>query len=171
MRRTMITLLTLLSLSVLAQPISTVIKTQAIDMGRALLNHDQASFVKFLNPEMRKIAGSSDLIRQGMDSAFVLFEAMGGKVNRINYGDPSEIIPFHGQLQTTLTQSIFLSTSFAEVEVTSILLAVSLDGGKQWYFTEPNAYKAASKKFNLKPLSPKLIIPTIQQPRITPKNQ
>jgi hypothetical protein len=154
-----------------AQPLSTVIKTQAIEMGRAMVNHDQAGFVKYMHPDLRKMAGDGEKARQAMDSAFALFEAMGGKVNHIAYGDPSEIIRFNRQLQTTLPQYTSVSTSFADVELTTTLLAVSMDEGAHWYFTEPNLYRQAAKKVPMPELSPKLVIPAPQPPKITPKKQ
>lgn len=171
MRHFSVLLLCLITLHAQAQPLSTIIKTQAIDMGRALVNHDQTTFMRYMHPDMKALAGSNEKVKQGMDSAFMLFEAMGGKVNRISYGDPGEVITFQGQLQTILPQSISVSTSFADVEVITPLLALSMDGGKQWYFTEPNAYKVAASKKKMPPLSPKLVIPPPQQPKITPKNQ
>jgi hypothetical protein len=171
MRHILSMLLLMASLHGQAQPLATVIKTQAIDMGRALVNHDQATFMRYMHPDMKALAGDNGKIKQGMDSAFTLFEAMGGKVNRISYGDPAEVIKFHGQLQTTLPQVTSVSTSFADVELSSTLLAVSMDGGKNWYFTDPHAYKAAAAKITLTPLSPKLVIPPPQAPKITPKNQ
>jgi hypothetical protein len=171
MRNLLTISLILLTVRVDAQPMATVIKTQAIAMGRALVAHDQATFVRYMHPDMRKLAGSSEKVRQGMDSAFALFEAMGGKVNKISYGDPGEIFNFKNQLQAILPQYTSVSTSFADVELTSMLLAVSMDGGKQWYFTEPNAYRAAAKKADLPPLSPNLVIPPPAQPKITPKKQ
>jgi len=156
---------------VTAQPTSTIIKTQAIAMGRAIADHDRATLMSFMLPDLKEMAGDPAKTNQVMDSALAMFEAMGGRITRITYGDPSPVAKGKGQLQAVLPQTIALSTSFADVEFTSTLLAISKDGGKHWYFTEPHVYKEAAKKKSLPEISPELVIPDPQKPVIIQKKQ
>jgi hypothetical protein len=100
-----------------------------------------------------------------------MFEAMGGRITRISYGEPSPIAKGKSQWQATIPQTIALSTSFADVEFTSVLLAISKDGGKHWFFTEPHVYREAAKKKPIPEIDPSLVIPPPQKPIITPKKQ
>ena len=156
---------------VIAQPMSTVIKTQAIAMGRAIADHDRVTVMNYMLPDLREMAGDEAKVGQVMDSALAMFEALGGKITRITYGDPTSVAKGKGQLQAILPQTIALTTSFADMEFTSSLLAISKDGGKHWFFTEPHVYKEAAKKKSLPEISPDLIIPAPQKPLIIPKKQ
>jgi hypothetical protein len=172
MKRLALLILSALFLSpIMAQPISTVIKTQAIAMGRAIADHDRVTLMNFMLPELKEMAGDEAKTGQVMDSALAIFEAMGGKVTRITYGDPSPIAKAKGQWQAILPQTIALSTSFADIVFTSTLLAISKDAGKHWYFTDPHVYKEAAKKKTLPEIAPELVIPAPQKPQITPKKQ
>jgi hypothetical protein len=155
-----------------AQPISTVIKTQAIAMGRAITDHDKQTLMSFMLPELKEMmTGDTKKADMAMDSAIAMFEAMGGRITRISYGDPAEVVKTKDNWQTVLPQEIALSTAFADIEWTSSLLAVSHDQGKHWYFTDPFVYREASKKKPLPLISEKLVIPPLQKPKITPKKQ
>lgn len=155
-----------------AQPLSTVIKTQAIAMGRAIADHDKQAMLSFMLPELKDMAGDQARTGQIMDSAIAMFEAMGGRITRISYGEPSAVVKGKLQWQATLPQTMNLSTSFADIEFTSTLLAISKDKGKHWFFTEPHVYREATKKNKDLPEIPsELAIPPPQKPLIIPKKQ
>lgn len=173
MRITALIILHLLAVHVTrAQPLPTVIKTQAIAMGRAIADQDKATVLSFMLPELKDMAGDQAKTGQVMDSALAMFQAMGGRITRISYGEPSEVVKGKEQWQATLPQTMALSTSFADIEFTSTLLAISKDKGMHWYFTEPHVYKEAVKKNKALPdIAPALVIPPPQKPQITPKKQ
>ena len=158
-----------LSDTVSAQPVATVIKTQAIEMGKALVNNDMVTFKKYMHPDLIAAGGGEEKLTVMADSAILLFKSMGGTVNKIFFGNPGEIISFKNELQTSLPQTIYLSTVFADVEFQSTLLAVSKDGGKNWYFIDTSLFKESDLRKKLPDISPSIEIPPVSKPKITPK--
>ncbi len=156
-------------LPALAQPMSTVIKTQAIDMGKALVNNDMVTFKKYMHPELIKAGGGEEKLSMLADSALLIFKSMGGTVNKIIYGNPGEVISFKNEMQTTLPQTISLSTVFADIEFQSTLVAISKDGGKNWYFVDTSIYRESDLRNKLPDISPAIVIPPASKPKITPK--
>ena len=122
-----------------------------------------------MHPEMVKMAGGDDKMNIMADSAMKMFKMMGGSITRILYGNPTEVVKFKDELQTTLSQSVSLTSVIADVEFTSTLVAVSRDGGKQWYFIDTSLYQESELRKKLPGLSPALVIPPSQHPVIKPK--
>ncbi len=154
-----------------SQPLPTVIKTQAIDMGRALINNDLPTFQQYLHPEVIKQAGGAEKMKMMSDSAIAIFKQFGGSIKRISYGNPSEIIHFKKEMQATLPQTTYITTSFADIELESTLIAISQDKGKHWYFTDSQLYNTESMKQKMPSLSPDLVIPPPIKPRMIPKEK
>ena len=154
-----------------AQPLSTVIKTQAIDMGRALINNDLPTFQQYLHPQVILQAGGAEKMKMMSDSAIAIFKQFGGSIKRISYGNPAAIVNFKKDMQTTLPQTTYITTSFADIELESILIAISLDKGKHWYFIDSQLYATESMKQKMPSLSPDLVIPTPAKPRMIPKEK
>jgi hypothetical protein len=154
-----------------AQPLPTVIKTQAIDMGRALINNDLPAFQQYLHPEVIKQAGGAEKIKKMSDSAIAIFKQFGGSIKRISYGNPAAIINFKKDMQTTLPQTTYITTSFADIELESTLIAISQDKGKRWYFIDSQLYTTESMKQKMPSLSPVLVIPPPAKPRMIPKEK
>jgi hypothetical protein len=152
-----------------AQPLATVIKTQAIEMGKALSKNDMSAFKKYMHPDMLALAGDQDKMGVMADSAMKMFKMMGGSITKIMYGNPAEVVKFEKELQTTLSQSISLTSIIADVEFTSTLVAISRDGGKNWYFIDTSLYRESELRKKLPGLSPKLAIPPAAKPIIKPK--
>lgn len=154
-----------------AQPMSSVVKTQALAMGRAMVAGDAKSFAQYMLPEMTKAGGGAGKVRNLMDSMFVMFRNVGGKVERITYGNPGKILTYGKELQTTVPQTTFITTPFADLELSSTLVAISRDGGRNWYFYEPGMGQARELKDRLPKLSPDLVIPPMAKPKITMKQE
>jgi hypothetical protein len=92
-------------------------------------------------------------------------------VDRITYGNPGKIVKYKKELQTTLPQTVSVTSPFADAELTSTLVAISRDGGKNWYFYDPNMGKADELKDKMPKLSPEVVIPPTQKPKITMKQE
>ena len=153
-----------------AQPLGTVIKSQAIEMGRALVKGDLVTVKQYMHPKMISEAGGEQRATFLADSAMQLFKAMGGQVKQILYGNPAPVIQYKNELQTTLPQTISLVTPFADVEFHSTLVAISTDEGKHWMFIDTTVYREKDIREKLPDLSPALSIPPPQQPKITRKD-
>lgn len=152
-----------------AQPVSSVIKAQAMDMGKALIRNDITTFQKYMHPVLIKKAGGAEKMKQMADSMFVLFKQFGGSVSKIIYGNPSEVIRFKDQLQATIPQTTSVTTSMADLEMESTLIAISGDNGKNWYFLDTSMYQVADLRKDIPEISPDLMIPAPKQPKFIPK--
>ena len=154
-----------------AQASPSVVKAQALEMGRALVNGDTKTFAKYMLPEMISAGGGEDKVNFMMDSAFAIFKTFGGSVKKITYGNPGKIISYKNEWQTTLPQTTEVTSPFADIELSSTLVAISRDNGKNWYFFDTSMEKVDQLKNKLPNLSPDLPIPPPIKPKITPKEQ
>jgi hypothetical protein len=154
-----------------AQPMSTVIKGQAMEMGKALAAGDVETFSRFMHPSVIKMAGGKEKVREMADTMNKVFKQFGGSVTRILIGNPEKVISYKKTLQTTLPQTTSIETSFADIEVQSTLVAISTNKGKDWYFIDTSIYQESKIRKELPDISPDLVIPAPAKPKMTPKNQ
>ena len=154
-----------------AQPMASVIKGQAMEMGKALAAGDVETFSRFMHPSVINMAGGKEKVREMADTLNKVFKQFGGSVTRILIGNPEKIISYHKTLQTTLPQTTSIETSFADIEVQSTLVAISNNKGKDWYFIDTSIYQEAKIRKELPEISPDLVIPPPAKPKMTPKNQ
>lgn len=154
-----------------AQPMASVIKGQAMEMGKALAAGDVETFSRFMHPSVMKMAGGKDKVREMADTMNKVFKQFGGSVTRILIGNPAKVISYQKTLQTTLPQTTTIETSFADIEVQSTLVAISNNKGKDWYFIDTSIYQEAKIRKELPDISPDLVIPPPAKPKMTPKNQ
>jgi hypothetical protein len=152
------------------QPKETILKTQALEMGKAMVNGDSKEFSKYMLPELVAVGGGAEKVTQMMDSMFAMFKTFGGQVKKITYGNPGKIIKFNKELQTTLPQTTEVTSTLADVILTSTLVAISRDKGKTWFFFDPSMNKSELLKGKLPPLSPEIVVPP-PQPKFIPKEQ
>ncbi|MFN7687601.1 MAG: hypothetical protein ACK5OP_07700 [Sphingobacteriales bacterium] len=61
-----------------AQPLETIIKSQTIQMGKAMVVGDTKTFSNFMLPELMAAGGGGERAMQQMDSAINLFKQFGG---------------------------------------------------------------------------------------------
>lgn len=160
-----------LSLVGRSQPLETTVKSQALEMGKAMVAGDTKTFSRYILPELLKEGGGAAKVINMMDSAMIMFRSIGGKVSRITYGNPGRLIKFNKELQTTIPQTTVITSMIADAELSSTLIAISRDEGKNWYFLDQNLSQARELKDKLPALSPELVIPPPAKPRITPKQQ
>ncbi len=147
-----------------------LVKSQAMEMAKAMVNGDTKNFSRYMLPELIEAGGGADKVNFMMDSMFVVFKSFGGKVDKITYGNPGKIVKFKKELQTTLPQTTKVTSSFGDVELSSTLVAISRDSGKNWYFYDTSMGRADQLKDKLPNLSPEIVVPTAEKPKFTPKN-
>lgn len=153
------------------QPLQTVIRIQAMDMAKALIKNDFTTFSKYLHPKIIDMAGGREKLKNNMDSADAMKKQLNVQIKKILIGDPGEIISYKDQLQCVVPESTDMVTPMGEISITTSLIAISTDKGRNWYFVDTNMYRADKLKTALPDLSPRLIIPPQQQPKITPPGE
>ena len=160
-----------LPVAVSAQANSSAIKTAAITMGNALVKKNSEQFLSYMHPSMIKLAGGKEKLRVISDSALKVFEQFGGKLSRISYGNPAEIIPYKKTLQSVITQTTTLNSFIGDAELSSSLIAISNDNGKSWTFIDTNMFGIKEIKTAMPDISPALVIPKAAAPKIIMKEQ
>lgn len=148
---------------------ASAIKVAAIDMGNALAQKDSKKFIGYMHPVMLELAGGEKQLRLISDSALKVFEQFGGKLSKISYGNPGEVVSHKKMLQAVLTQTLTLTSFVADVVLSTSLIAVSEDAGKTWKFIDTNLFSLKQIKSALPELSPALVIPKTAPPKITMK--
>ncbi len=154
-----------------AQNLASVIKAQALEMGKALVAGDAATFSRYMLPELVNEAGKIGNAHMTMDSAFAIFKSFGGNVEKITYGNPGKIVEYKNELQSTLPQTTSITSPFADVVLNSTLVAISRDNGQHWYFIDVSMGKIDQLKTKIPNLSPDLVIPPATKPEVTMKQQ
>ncbi len=154
-----------------AQNLQTAIKTQAMEMSKALIKNDFTAFAEYVHPAIIEITGGRGKLKTNIDSAASAMKQFGIQFKKIFIGNPGPIINYKNQLQSVVPQSTTMQTAMGDLEVESSLIAISMDKGKKWYFIDTNTYKADQIKSALPELSPDLVIPPQKPPKFTPQAQ
>ena len=155
--------------SVSAQQFSSKIKISAMEMSRALIAKKSSVFLQFMHPSMVKLAGGKAQLSVITDSALTVFEQFGGKISKINYGNPSEVVEYKKTMQSVLPQSTFLTSPLGDVELSSSLIAISTDKGANWTFIDTNLFGIDKIKSVMPDISPLLVIPKATAPKFLMK--
>jgi hypothetical protein len=161
-------LITLTTYQNFGQDIQTTIKTQALDMARALIRNDFNAFSKYIHPAILEMAGGREKLKNDMDSANSAMKQFGVQFKKILIGNPGVVISYQNQLQCVVPENTDMLTPMGEINLETSLIAISADQGKNWYFIDTNVYRVDKLKKVLPGLSPGLVIPAQKQPEITP---
>jgi hypothetical protein len=170
MKRIFLTVFTILFIatSAYSQNMNTVIKTQAMDMAKALIRKDYNTFAKYMHPQVTQAAGGSGKLIQQLDTANAVAAKFGAEVKKVLIGNPSAVINYNKELQATLPQYTEMKTNFGSLTLESTLVAISSDSGKHWYFIDTSVFGINELKKSLPNLSPELVIPPSKPPKFTP---
>ncbi len=151
-----------------AQDYTTVIKTQALEMARAILSKDVNKVVEYLPPKLVEASGGKARVLTVRDSLNKFMQQFGAEVKKLLIGNPGKVISYKNELQCTLPQTTEVTFMENTVTIESTLIAISEDKGKHWYFVDTNIYRNNKLKEVLPNLSPDLVIPPMKQPQIKP---
>lgn len=157
------------ALPVYSQNMAAVIKTQAMEMARAILDKDKQTVAKYLHPDIIALAGGMTETLNRMDSANLAAKRFGASIQKIIIGHPLQIVQYKNEWQCTLPQTTTLQTSMGTIELETTLIGVSRDEGRHWYFLDTSFYGEKSIRKQLTELSAELIFPPRKPPKITPK--
>ena len=151
-----------------SQPPETIIKIQAMDMARAVLAKDVDKIVYYMPPKLVAEMGGREKMMAARDTMNKFMKQFGAEIKKVTIGNPAKIISYKKQLQTTVPQTTEASFMSSTVTFQSTLIAISEDQGRHWYFVDNNIYRGDKLKSSLPDLSPDLVIPPMQAPKITP---
>ncbi len=153
--------------SIMAQNMSTVIKTEALKMARALAALDLETYISYTYPTLVSDNVSKQKMKQGLDSVEKFKKQFGIKIKSILVGNPSKVVTYKKVMQCTLPQTMTIEAMMGVVETESTLIGLSHDG-KKWYFVDALLYKQKESKDKLPELSPDLVIPSMKKATTKP---
>lgn len=162
--------ITISSLHATAQNLESNIKVQALEMVRALLKSDFETFAKYIHPKALAMAGGKEKLIQRMDTANIMAKQFGAEISKILVGNPGKIISYKETLQATLPQTTEMKSGFGNITLETTLIAISTNGGKNWYFIDTSLYHTDDLRKSLPELSPELVIPPLKKPVFIPNN-
>ncbi len=148
-----------------AQNQSTVIKTEALKMAKALAALDLETYASFTYPTLISDKTSKEKIKQGVDSVEKYRKQFGIKVKSIIIGNPSAVVTYKKVMQCTIPQTMTVEVLNGSIVTETTLIGLSNDGQK-WYFVDAMIYKQKEAKEKLPELSPELVIPPMKKPQI-----
>lgn len=145
--------------AVVAQPMSSIIRQQALKMSKAMSEMNIKEYAQYTYPTLQEAGKEMINAKASMDSINKFRKMLGLEVKKILIGEVSTIVTYKKIMQATIPQTITLKTMMGVVETQTTLVALSNDGGKKWYFVDANLYKNPNTKAKLPELSPKIILP------------
>lgn len=150
-----------------AQNVSTVIKTEALKMAKALAALDLETYIGYTYPTLIGDNVSKEKMKQGLDSVEKFKKQFGIKIKSILVGNPSKVITYKKVMQCTLPQTMTIEAMMGIVETENTLIGLSHDG-KKWYFVDALLYRQKESKDKLPELSPDLVIPPMKKATTKP---
>lgn len=148
------------------QGLETTIKTQAMEMAKAILAKDVEKAVQYMPPKLVEASGGKAKVLMVRDSMNKYMSMFGAEIKKVTIGNPGRIISYKDQLQTTLPQTTQVKFMESTVILDGTLVAISEDKGQHWYFVDTNIYRSNKLKEALPNLSPELVIPPMKKPEI-----
>lgn len=165
--RLLTVLLLFVTVSATTQNMSTVIKTEALKMARALAALDLETYISYTYPTLVSDNVSKQKMKQGLDSVEKFKKQFGIKIKSILVGNPSKVVTYKKIMQCTLPQTMTIEAMMGVVETENTLIGLSHDG-KKWYFVDALLYKQKESKEKLPELSPDLVIPPMKKATTKP---
>jgi hypothetical protein len=141
-----------------------VLKTQAEEMGQALVEGDYDTYITYIDPKVVEYAGG----KNNLIKILKLDNPEAYKLLSFSFGGVSKIIKSKGELQATIPQTVVVLVNDAGMTgrllTKSTLIAISGDEGKHWLFVD-TAQKSIDTIQTMVPnLSPLLDIPENPSP-------
>jgi len=149
----------------------TVIKTQAMEMAKAMLRKDYDGFMKYMHPKLIELGGGKEKMRPYMDTLTNKMKGFGAEIKKITIGHPYKVIEYKNELQSTLPQTTEVAIFSGSILIETTLIAISQDQGKNWWFVDRLMYNEKELKKTLPDLSPDLVIPPQKPPKIVKPEQ
>lgn len=148
--------------SIIAQPMTSIIRQQAMLMSKAMSEMDIKQYASFTYPTLAEAGKEVINAKASLDSINKYRKMFGIEVKKIVIGDVSAIVTHKKIMQATLPQTIILKTAMGEIETQTTLVALSNNNGKTWYFVDANLFSNKNSKAKLPELSPQISIPKME---------
>ncbi len=143
------------------------IQQQANLMGQAFIKGDYQAFAKYTYPAIVSAMGGENRMASVLANSATNMKTQGEVFDNISFDSPTNIVKSGNELQCTLQQHTTIKLANGRAVATSTLIAISKDGGKNWWFVDTSNKDAAAIRKALPNLSTAIIIPPQQKPVFT----
>jgi len=143
---------------------SRTIVEQANEMGQLLMEKDFRSFARFTYPKIIEMMGGLENMVAIMEKGMVEMESDGTKFLNVTFGEPTAVIKAGNELQCTLSQTISMKVPEGRIVAKSTMIAISVDGGTNWFFIDSSGKDIQTLRSSIPDLSMDLLIPEAEQP-------
>lgn len=142
------------------------VKTQAEQMGKALLQKDYKTFVTFTYPKLLKQMGGEEKMSGSIAQQMKSMAMSGTKIVALNYGAPTPVIKAGKELQCTIPQQMIMMSGNNKIAAKTTLIAISEDKGKRWYFIDAGERDITAVRQQLPNISKSIVLPKPEQPQL-----
>jgi hypothetical protein len=139
---------------------------QANIMGQYYLNKKYEQFIEKIYPGIIKAVGGKQRMLQMLNSAMQNLDKQNIIVDSMRFSKPNKIIYTGEELQTTLSETVFMTIPNGTMIKESTMIAISSDKGITWSFIDTSGQSLNSLKKAFPNLSNDLIIPKDKNPII-----
>jgi len=140
------------------------LKSSAQKMRQYLVDRNFTEFVKFIPPEISKMAGGQEQLAALTKKSIKDMEAQGMAITDVSVDFPGKLISYKNQLQFVVQENLNIKVKGGHLQARSYLLALSYDKGKTWYFVDTSGKTLAQMQAGIPNLSSQLVIPAKEQP-------
>lgn len=140
------------------------VQEQAGIMGRAFVKGDYQTFSKYTYPPIVNAMGGESRMTNVLANTAISMKAQGMAFDAITFDKPTKIVKRDDELQCTLQQHTTIKLANGRAVVTSTLIAISKDGGKNWFFVDTSDKSEAEIRKALPNLSTAITIPAQAKP-------
>jgi len=129
-------ILTLLTTIVFGQVDNRVIKQQAESTANAILSDDYETLIRFTHPRVIELVGGREKMISLIKKGKVEMSQQGISFDKVIIGTPSKTVIAGDEIHCLVPQTIFMKVPKGKMKSHSHLLAISRDGGENWYFID-----------------------------------
>ncbi|MFL9842958.1 hypothetical protein [Flavobacterium rhizosphaerae] len=141
------------------------IMLQANSMAKAFIDKDYDTFFQFTHPAVIRVMGGAEKMKkETIASLKELEKETNVKFLSVNFGELSKIETSGEELQCTFPQMIEMKVPGGRLTAITTLIALSENGGKNWYFIDASGNSLEAMQTLIPSLSPNLQIPEAPDP-------
>lgn len=155
----------LITFQVIAQnSLTSVIRTEAQVLALATMNYDAETLYKYSYPKLIEMVGGKTRFLQQFKLSSDNLKSQGIVIKSVVMGEPGTIYTAGTELHALVPQETTIEQKGIEIKSKNYLLAVSSNGGKQWYFINLDSFKEESIQLLFPNFNPQLKIPAKVDP-------
>ncbi|MGN6163144.1 MAG: hypothetical protein ACTHOF_01255 [Flavisolibacter sp.] len=146
-----------------------LLMASADSMGELFVRGEIKEYVHYVHPIIVKAMGGEDKMVRYLDSMIKSLKAQGFEFKDVRIGMESALFSANKELQACVSQIQELKVPKGRLIVTSYLIAISDDAGRNWHFIDTGNYSLTTLRKLLPSLNRQMVVPDRQQPIFYPE--